>query len=262
MAWNRKQIMVLGGAILLFLILYIGFDKVPPKQKDLEKSRLMNIESTGISNLVRDALLKLEPEKKSIIEAIGIDIENTGSDTIKRIERLKSLSGTWFEYGFPSIAGSYAEDIALLSGTELDWSMAGTTYALCVKKADDLKEKEFCSKRSVKAFENAISIAPDKIEPRINLAICYVDNPAQDNPMQGILMLRELNAKYPDNVAVMNQLAKLALQTNQIDRALGRLQTAIKLEPENQTTICLLAKAYKSAGNQEKAIEFEKKCVN
>ncbi len=259
---NRNQILLLVGAIVLFLILYFGFDKIPPAQKDLEKSRLLNIESTGISNLVKDAMEKLEPNQQNIIEAIGMDLDKVGTDTLKRIERLKSLSGTWYEYGFPSIAGSYAEDIASLSKTESTWSMAGTTYALCVKKATDQKEKEFCSKRAIKAFENAISIEPDKMEPRINLAVCYVDNPAQDNPMQGILMLRELNTKHPENVAVMNQLGKLALQTNQIDRALGRLETAIKLEPENQTTICLLATAYKSAGNEAKAKEFENKCVN
>jgi Flp pilus assembly protein TadD len=140
--------------------------------------------------------------------------------------------------------------------------MAGTTYAICVKNSQDEKVKSFCSKRAVKAFESAISLAPEKIEPRINLAICYVDNPSQDNPMQGILMLRELNTKYPQSVPVLNQLGKLALQTNQIEKALERLEAAIALEPENKNTICLLATAYKNAGDQVKSNEYQKKCVN
>lgn len=259
---NRNQILLLIGGVLLFLVLYFGFDIIPQKSKDLEKSRSLNIESTGVNNLLKDAMATLDAQQKSIIEAINLDVQKSSKDTIALIERIKSLSGTWYEFGFPAISGSYAEDIANMLKTDESWSIAGTTYAICVKNSEDPKVKDFCSKRSVKAFEKAISLAPDNIDHRINLAICYVDNPMQDNPMQGILMLRELNTNNPKNVAVLNQLGKLAIQTNQNERALERLETAIGLEPENQTTICLLATAYKNIGNAAKADEFSNKCVN
>jgi len=259
---NRNQILLLVVGILLFLILYFGFDIIPQKTKDLEKSRSLNIESTGVNNLLKEAMTTLDAQQKSIIEAINLDVQKSSKDTATLIERIKSLSGTWYEFGFPAISGSYAEDIAGMLKTDESWSMAGTTYAICVKKSEDQKVKDFCSKRAVKAFENAISLAPDNIEHRINLAICYVDNPMQDNPMQGILMLRELNTNNPKNVAVLNQLGKLAIQTNQTERALVRLESAIALEPENQTTICLLATAYKNIGNTAKADEYSNKCVN
>jgi len=259
---NKNQILLLVGGVLLFLILYFGFDIIPQKAKDLEKSRSLNIESTGVNNLLKDAMATLDAQQKSIIEAINLDVEKSSKDTTALIERIKSLSGTWYEFGFPAISGSYAEDIANMLKTDESWSIAGTTYAICVKNSEDPKVKDFCSKRAVKAFEKAISIAPEIIEHRINLAICYVDNPVQDNPMQGILMLRELNTNNPKNVAVLNQLGKLAIQTNQNERALERLETAIGLEPENQTTICLLATAYKNIGNTAKADEYSNKCVN
>ena len=259
---SKYQIFTITGAILLFLFLYFCFDTIPNKQKNLEKSRMMNIESTGISNLIKDAYANIDAEQKSIIDAMNLDLEKSGSDSLKKIQILKSLSGTWYDLGFPSIAGSYAEDIAVIQKTETSWSMAGTTYAICVKNTDDGKIKDFCAKRAIKAFESAISINPESIEHRINLAICYVDQPNQDNPMQGILMLRDLNTKYPENVAVLNQLGKLALQTNQTEKALERLEAAIKLEPANKNTICLLATAYKNAGNDAKANEYQNKCVN
>lgn len=259
---TKSQIFAITGAIILFFVLYLGFDTIPPKQKDLEKSRLLNLEATSVTNLIQDAQMKLTPEQKSIIEAINLDLTKAEKDTIKKIQILKSLSGTWYEMGYQAIAGSYAEDIAAIEKSAESWSMAGTTFALCVKSNEDTKVKDFCSKRAVKAFENAISIEPENVESRINLAICYVDNPVQDNPMKGILMLRELNTKYPENVSVLNQLGKLALQTNQTDKALERLEAAIRLEPENQNTICLLATAYKNAGNETRAEEYQKKCIN
>lgn len=260
---NKSQIIVLIGATVLFFILYFGFGIIPPKQKSLEKSRTLNIEATSISNLIKDATPKLDKDKQSLIDAMNLDLQNSGTDTMKRVVVLRSLSGMWYDFGFPSIAGNYAEEIASIQKSEDAWSITGTTYALCVKQStEDAKVKEFCSKRAVKAFEKAISLAPNNIEHRINLAICFVDNADKDNPMQGILMLRDLNSKYPENVAVLNQLGKLALQTNQIEKALERLESAIKLEPNNNITICLLATAYSNAGNQAKADEFKNKCVN
>lgn len=259
---TRNQWLVLASALLLLCILYFGFSKVPPKQQDLEKSRFMNVEATSLTNLVNTAYEQISPAQKTIVEAIQLDVEKSGTDTIAKVEQLKALAGTWYEYKYPGISAVYAEDIAEIVKTEESWSIAGTTYALCVKNTEDQKEREFCSKRAIKAFEKSISINPDNIDNRINLAICYVDNPLQDNPMQGILMLRDLNTKYPENVAVLNQLGKLAIQTNQIDKALVRLEAAYAIEPENQTTICLLASAYKSANNQLKANEFANKCVN
>jgi tetratricopeptide (TPR) repeat protein len=258
---TKTQIATILGSVILVFALYFGFDRVDPDQKSLEKSRMINIESTGIDNLVKEAGEKLDARQKSLIEAIQLDLSKT-QDTVRKVELLKTLSGTWFDMGFPAISGYYAEEVAAIIKTEESWSMAGTTYALGVKNAADEKTREFCSGRAVKAFEKAISLAPDKIEPRLNLAICYTDNPPKDNPMQGILMMRELNAKYPENVGVLNQLGRLAIETNQTERALERLEKALSLEPGNNTTICLLAKAYQQAGKEALAKEFNNKCVD
>jgi len=259
---NKKQIIVLVGGILLFSILYFGFDKIPPKQKALEKSGALNVETTSLTNLLKETLPKLSGQQKTIVEAMNLDLKTHDGDTLKKIEVLKSISGTWYDYGYPEIAGIYAEDIANMDKSAQSWSITGTTFALCVKNNEKENIRGFCSKRAVKAFENAISIEPNVVDHRINLAICYVDNPMPENPMQGILMLRDLNDKYPESVPVLNQLGRLAIQTNQIDKAIERLETAIKLEPNNKNTICLLASAYKSAGFEEKAKEYEDRCIN
>jgi cytochrome c-type biogenesis protein CcmH/NrfG len=124
----------------------------------------------------------------------------------------------------------------------------------------DQKTRDFCSKRALKSFEMAISLAPDKVEPKINQALVFVDNPEKDNPMKGILMLRELQQKYPQNTSVLNQLATLAIKTNQIDKALERLEESYKIDPSNMNTICLLAEVYTLAGNDQKAVMFRDMC--
>lgn len=88
---NRNQIWVIAGACILFLILYLGFEITPPKQKSLEKSRALNIEATSVNNLILEA--NLDADKKSMIDAINLDIQKSEGDSIKKIGLAKITFG-------------------------------------------------------------------------------------------------------------------------------------------------------------------------
>ena len=256
---TRSHWGLIGISLIAVLLLYVGLDIVPPTSLDLEKSRSGQIESTGIENLEKQALTAMSAEQKSLIEAVMASVDKS-ADTLQKISALQNLSGTWYDLGFPGISGYYAEQVANLSKTAESWSIAGTTFAICYKQSADEKTKNFCWKRSVHAFESSLSIIPEQIETRINLAICYVDVPPAENPMQGILMLRTLNEQNPGNTAILNQLAKLALQTGQVDKAVERLMESWKIDSKNQETACLLADALAQKGDEKQALEFKSKC--
>jgi uncharacterized protein HemY len=88
----------------------------------------------------------------------------------------------------------------------------------------------------------------------------YAENPPQDNPMKGVMMLVELNKQFPENVSVLAQLGRLAIKTGQWEKAIERLEQALAIEPENSFAVCLLAQAYEGSGNQEQAGIFFAKC--
>ena len=78
--------------------------------------------------------------------------------------------------------------------------------------------------------------------------------------MEGIMMLRKLNEDNPKNVKIINQLAKLAIRTNQIDRAIERLLIAVGIDSENNTSNCLLAQAYEAKNDAANAQKYAAKC--
>ena len=259
MTLNRQQIILITSCVGLFIVLYFGCDTKPPEVKNSEKSLVNTIEATSIQNIMKDAGGKLDQEQHIVIDYMT---KSLGSEEdSSRIERLEALSSKWYEFGFPSIAGYYAEEIANKRNTEDAWSICGTTYTLCIKLSEQQDVKDFCAGRALKAFESAISLNPSNIDHRINMALVNVENPPNGQPMTGILQLRELNEKYPENVAVLNQLARLAIRTNQIDKALERLEQAIAIEPENKNTNCLLAEAYGLAGQAPREESYREKCL-
>lgn len=256
---SRLQWIVIGISVALFFILYFGCETTPKNIKTLEKSRALSSEGTDVVSLLAEAKTGLSSMASNKILALEVQLEEMLEDTA-RSTALKQLSSEWYNQGHAGIAGHYAQEVAAIENTEESWSIAGTTYSICIQRAKEERVKSFCTVRAVNAFENAISIKPENLAHQVNLALVYTYNPPPDNPMQGILMLRTLNQKAPDNVLVLNTLARLAIQTGQYDKAIERLSKAWSLEENNLTTACLLAQAYEGAGENAKAEQYLALC--
>lgn len=251
---NRQQIIAIASALVLFFVLYFGCDVQSKEQQTIETARALTGTTLDIATLIKEATQSLKPAQATDIQSL-----TQKSETAKDPSVLKQLSAAWHNAGHDEVAAHYAEQVAELEKTDEAWSIAGANYYLALQKAEDKPLRDFCTNQATKAFQNAASLNPAKLEHRINLALCYTENPPQDNPMKGILLLRELDAQNPDNVAVNYQLARLAIKTKQFDRAIGRLEKMVTIEPNNAKVVCLLAEAYAGANNP-KATEMTQKC--
>ena len=251
---------VLGiAALLVFSLLYWGFDTKSSEQKALEKSRAGKFKIVDITVVEREARKQLPDDLKSILESIEFQYNEAEGDTAKA-ELLKQFSGYWYGNGHPALAGEYAKKVAEIEQTDRSWSIAGTTFAYGMETYDDERLQEYCASESRMALEKAVSINPDFVDHRINLALTYVDYPDEDNPMRGIQMLLQLNQQHPDNTGVLFQLARLGVETGQYEKARGRLEKILEIDPEEKRAICLLAGVYKEIGDTAKASEFQEKC--
>lgn len=255
---NKLQIIVISTSVLLFMGLYFGFDTKPDKQKEINRQRELTAERTDISNLLNEARRDIPAEANPLL--ILAQKLDTITDTDAKVELLKNLSRDWYQLRQEAIAGYYAEKVAEILNTDEAWSIAGTTYTIGAQRAKEDKVRDFCFGRAIQAFESAISINPSNSVHKVNLAICYTENPPPENPMKGILMLRDLNQKEPDNVLVLTTLGRFAIQTAQFNKAIERLLKATSLDPQNNKAICLLAEAYKGLGDKENAAIYDKIC--
>ena len=253
----QKGVLIFG--LFLFCLLYFGFSPIPKSLEGIESKRAMSYEVTDINNLIRDVQKELSSEQKSYLITLEKEIEESENES-NRQGLLKRLSGKWFEYQQPHIAGFYAEKVAEIENTPTAWSIAGTTFATAFKIKSEKKVKDYALSKATAAFENAISLEPEEIRHKVNLALCYVEYPPQDNPMKGILQLIDLNKENPDNPIILTNLGRLAIQTGQYDKAVQRLKRAIEIEPNNRNANCLLAQVYSEKGKQEKAAIHLAKC--
>ena len=255
---NKTQWIVVTAAVVLFSVLYFGFDTKPGKHKEVEKQRVLAAVSTDINSLLKDAKKSLSPQESASVLALEAELEKSPDSS--KANLYKRLSSLWYSLEKPGISGFFAEKVAELVGSEEAWSIAGTTYSICLQQEQEEKVKSYCTQRAIQALENAASINPANLQHKVNLALIYAENPPQDNPMKGVLMLVELNKQNPGSPVVLTQIGRLAMKTGQFDKAVERLEQSIAAQPDNPVAICLLAQAYEGLGNSEKAKDFQKKC--
>lgn len=257
MTMTKSQIYTLLGFGVLLLLLMAMRTK-PQELLDKEKNRSLNLQSTDVNILKQEAASSLSDNNKARIQILEAQIEETDEDSVDEI--YKDLSSVWYDAGEIGIAGHYAEEVAAKNQDASAWGIAGTTYALCVKRSQKDKEKTLCLSKALEALENAISLDPEELSYQINRAVILAENPPPTNPMQGVKLLLDLNKNFPKNVPVINNIAKFAIQTNQLDKAEQRLLGAIELDPTNVMSHCLLAQLYGAKGDNDKASIYQAKC--
>lgn len=257
---GRTQWIAAAVTALLVLLTYWGCPVQAPEAGTELKSA--PVASTGLESLIRAARDGLTPVQIATLANLEERLELTdNSDTEPRRPLLEKLAGEWFRAGHPAISGIYARDIAKESEQASDWSIAATTFSLCLQREEtNEKTRQFCADQAETAYQSAISLDPDDVDARINLAVSYTDYPPQDNPMQGIMMLRDLVAKYPENARVFMTLGQLSIKTGQLENAAKRFETAAALDPENPDVICPLAQVYENLNRPQEAAPYIARC--
>lgn len=255
---GRSQWIAVAVASVLLLLTYWGCPVRPPEMEDGFKRG--PLESTGLESLIRAARSELKPAEIATLASLESRLEKEELPDNRR-PLLEQLAGEWYQSGHPAISGIYAKEIAEDVNTEEAWSITATTFSICLKQEGvDDKTRQFCASQAEKAYQAAISLDPEDPDNRINLAVSYTDFPPRDNPMKGIVLLRELEQQYPGNARVYTTLAQLAIKTNQWEKAAERLEKAVELAPDNPDAVCNLARVYETLKRTEEAAPLALRC--
>jgi cytochrome c-type biogenesis protein CcmH/NrfG len=91
---------------------------------------------------------------------------------------------------------------------------------------------------------------------------CYMFGNISENPMQGILAIKEIADKDPDNMYAQMMLGLGGVQSGQYDKAAERFLNVIKKQPDNIEAILNLAGAYERMSNKAEAVKWYKTSLN
>lgn len=167
-----------------------------------------------------------------------------------------SLASWYAISGVFDSAAWFSEESASFFNTTESWKKTGNNYYQAFTFALDAKKQQVLASKAQEFYNKVLVQNPNDFEVKNNLALTYVSS---SNPMQGVLMLREVLAVDPKNETALFNLGMLSVQSGQYENAIERLNNLIELYPNHIQGQLLLGVAYMQTGDKAKAKEqFEK----
>lgn len=235
------------GCILVG-VLFFAFSNKPPKISAFDVFREELLDSLDLSN-----------EEKII--SFQKQLNRTSAD--EKNEILVELAHQWEHAGYLSIAGDYLRQHADRAPSYEGYMQAGDMLfkALTTDTAETMQVNLVYGARY--CYEKAMEIRPGDTDAQIGLATVLVQG--TNEPMKGILMLREIVSKDPGNIKANMELGKFSMMSGQYDKAIERFAAVLQKDSLHLQSRYFLAEGYlglKDTSNAintlEEIIEIEK----
>ncbi len=245
---SRLQLLLL----LIGVILIVGLYQLP--RVVVENESLEQAEALGEpQDLPENHALEMPADVQAKIDQLRRQLE-LAENQKNSIIFADSLGRLFLKYNEVDSAAKYAQTIFEIDSTETARTMAGLLmYGIFEVSNSGGRSMEFGA--LTRKYLEPVYEATGNPSLKIKIGMTYVGT---NNPMKGILMIREVLEDDPNNTEALFNLGFLAIQSGQLEKAVERFEKVLSLEPENMNASLYLGITWMELGEVDKAkIQFE-----
>ena len=253
---KKPQVFVVIIALVLLGLLYFV---APRSNNELKPASSNSAENQTVTNksIIDDAKTSLSAEFKISLLSIENQLSRS-KNTADSLMYTRKLARFWSDSAnrlSPYLYYTYSA--ALLENSEKSLTFAAQQLIdnLITPDAPPALLPWMAGNAKV-LLEKALEINPNNDSAIINLGACYLFGNISDNPMQGILKVKQVVDKNPQNAYGQFILALGGKKSGQYDKAIERLLIVVSLQPSNLEAMVHLAECYELANQKEDAIQW------
>jgi hypothetical protein len=268
---KKPQFYVLGaGVALVALLLVLG--GVPPAikgHKDHEKTAQepnRSIQGGVTAELSIDSLLtsdkkNLSPDQLSRVESLERSL-SPGGDKSHQPDILHQLAHFWRDTGRAFVPYAwYTAESARLENSEKSLTFAGHLLLNQVQREENPELRRWMALQAKDLLERSLIINPANDSSKVGVGAAYLFGDISAAPMEGIAKIREVIDRDSTNVYAQMTLALGSLMSGQTDKARERLQSVIRMQPNNIQALLMLADLYEREGDKANALTWYRKLL-
>lgn len=243
------------------VVLLFTFGITKPVKKEMEApvagSSAAASSAVDFAVILEKAKGTLNSNKRDSMEAIELQLKKVRGDK-EQAAMLESVGSAWESTGNVLVAGKYYAQAAAITGNKNTLEKAGDLLYSGFPTTSDSSARIFGAQEGVKVFQQLAKMDSGNLEYPIHEAQCYIDGLGQVMP--GVLLLKDVEKKDPDNKEMNLILGRLAILSGQYDKAIQRFEKLVKLDPANAEIYFHLAEAYRAVGKNDEAIKSLEQC--
>ncbi len=254
---KRKYWGLAGFGLILFFSLYFFGQTIPPKKNAVQQSEA----KTENSGPTFDQILLASKQGLTPAQLQRVNqLENAvvrGDIKTQQINTYTQLAAFWQDTGKAFLPSAYyTAEAAKLENIEKNLTFAAHLFLDNLRGQSDPQVKMWMANNAKELFEKILELNPGNDSAKVGLGSCYLFGNLGPNPMQGILMIREVAERDPHNMYAQMMLGIGGVMTGQFDKAIARFKKVVDHQPANLEAILNLAEAYEQKGDKALAIQW------
>jgi len=258
---KQQWLAVAAGAVLLLVTFVFG--RFSPAHKDHQEEGQVaaNGQSAGpfeITSFINQQKGSLSPTQSAYLTSLE-DALTRGDLVTQRKQNFQALSDFWRDStrNFLPYIYYYAEK-AKLENSEKSLNFAAHSMLEELRGVSESGMRAWMATQANDLFSRSLKLNPENDSTTIGLGSTYFFG-VSGAPMEGILKIRAIADKNPNNVFAQFMLGYGGLVSGQTDKAIERFKTVNQLDPSNTEAIFLLAEMYERKGEKKEAVEWYEK---
>jgi len=258
---KKPQWITIGAGIALFVILYFFGRTVQEKKADSQIATSAVEAVISTDTILFHARATLQPAQAARITALENSVIR-GDVKSQKLEVYHQLAHFWRDTAriFEPYAWYEAES-ARLENSEKNLTFAAHLFLDNLRGEENASLKRWKAMQAKDLFERSLKINPANDSSTVGLGACYIFGNIADNPMEGILKVRAVAEKDSTNVYAQSVLGYGSMISGQYERAIGRFQTIVRMQPANLEAIMILADLYERTSDKAAAINWYNKAA-
>ena len=251
---KKQQVILLAGATVLFCAIYFFGKTTPPKKSTATTVASGN--TYNIDKVLEASRAQLTAEQRTRLAQLENSVVR-GNVQAQKAAIYKQIAEFYRDTAHLLIPFAYyTGQAAKLENSEKSLTFAARFFLDNARKQDDEGLKKWMANESKELFEKALVLNPGSDSLKVGLGSCYIFGNIADNPMQGIMMIREVAERDPSNMYAQYMLGVGGLMSGQLDRAIDRLNIVASKQPDNVEVKLMLAEAYERKGDKQNAVKW------
>ncbi|MBS1626614.1 MAG: hypothetical protein JSR09_01465 [Bacteroidetes bacterium] len=254
---KKQQLLITGIGFILVIVLFF-FTKTVPAASAAKKVINPATDNATIqfSDILAEAKKKITIQQNDRLAGLenAVTRGNVKEDKIHIYHQLARFWGDSARMFIPYIY--YTAEAAKLENSEKSLTFAAQQMVNRLLVVSDATMQNWLATHAKVLLDKAIEINPNNDSSKISLGACYMFGNISTNPMQGILTVREIAQKTPNNLYAQLVLGLGGKKSGQYDKAAEHFLIIIKQQPENIDAILNAAECYELMNNKPEAIKW------
>ena len=259
----KKQHLILAGSgLVVLLVLFFFGQTIPPKKATT--SSTTTADSSQHQHITTEDVLQASKKRLSAGQQSYVNgLENAvvrGNVKEQQLKVYQQLAQFWKDSARTFLpAAYYTGEAAKLENSEKNLTFAAHLYLDNIRAQSDPELRDWMAEQAKGLLEQALKLNPTSDSLKVSLGSCYIFGNVHGNPMEGIMMIREVAERDPHNVYAQMMLGIGGSMTGQFDKAIERFKKVIEHQPNNIEARLNLAEVYEQKGDKQSAIEWYEK---